>query len=169
MEEKNKTSHKEDQNISELEELKKKLESCERMRDEYLEGWKRTKADFINYKKGESERLESMGKFSNEMMIRDLIHILDSFDLGLTVLKEEDAGRKGMELIRSQYEDALRRYGLETIPAKAGDQFDPAKHEAVMEIESSYPPGAVAECIEKGYTLFGKVIRPTRVKLSKGQ
>ena len=75
-----------------------KLES---EKEEYLNGWKRAKADLINYKKEETARLENFAKFSNEMLTADLIPALDSFELSLSVLKDGDPAKKGMELIRS--------------------------------------------------------------------
>ena len=56
---------------------------CQKERDEYLDGWKRAKADLINYKKDEAKRFETIIKFSQEAIIRDLINILDSFDLAI--------------------------------------------------------------------------------------
>ena len=150
------------------EELKEKLIECEKQRDEYLDGWKRAKADFINYKKDEAERFTALAKFSNESLVLELLSVLDSFDLGLTILKNHEPVQKGMFLIKNQLEDLLKKYGLEKIVVTIGWPFEPVKHEAVAEIESSETAGTVAEEIEKGYTLNGKVIRPARVKLSKG-
>jgi len=53
----------------ELDELAK----CQKEKDEYLDGWKRAKADLINYKKDEAQRFENIVKFANESLIRDLI------------------------------------------------------------------------------------------------
>ncbi len=148
-------------------ELKDKLAFSEKQRDEYLDGWKRAKADFINYKKEEAERFKIFAKFSNEGLIQELLGVLDSFDLGLTILEEDETAKKGMLLIRNQLEDLLRKYGLEKINASTGLVFQPLEHEAVGEVESDKPAGTIAEEIEKGYILNGKVIRPARVKLSK--
>ncbi|MEK9194380.1 MAG: nucleotide exchange factor GrpE [Patescibacteria group bacterium] len=159
----NKDEDKEDKNSG------GELEKCRKEREEYLDGWKRAKADFANYKKEEALRLENFLKFSNELMVRDLVGVLDSFDLGLAVLGYDDPGRKGMCLIQNQLEDQLKKYGLERIPSALGKSFDPSLHEAVAEIDSEKSPGIVVEEIEKGYKLHGKVIRPVRVKISKGQ
>ena len=68
---------KPDKKISE--EPRKNSEKCEKERDEYLNGWKRAKADFINYKKEEAERFREFAKFSNEALVSELIMVLDSF------------------------------------------------------------------------------------------
>jgi molecular chaperone GrpE len=142
------------------------LDVCKKKCEEYLEGWKRAKADFINYKKEEIGRVSELMKFSNESILSDLITVLDSFHLGISLGNDETA-KKGMELIKTQMEDVLKRYGLEKISVARGSPFDPKMHEAVDEIESEYPEGMIAEELEKGYTLSGKVIRPIKVKLSK--
>lgn len=151
------------------EELEAALATCEKTRDEYLDGWKRAKADFLNYKKDEAARAETLAKFANEALLADLLYVLDSFDLGLATVDEKDHARKGMELIRAQLEEILRRHGMERVQVKSGDAFDPSRHEAVGEIEAGVPPGAVAEEVGAGYLLHGKIVRPARVKLSKGQ
>lgn len=152
-----------------VEELEQALAECEKSRDEYLDGWKRAKADFANYQKDEAVRSEALIKFANEMVLSDLLHVLDSFDLGLATVAETDPARKGMELIRGQLEEALRRHGVERVQVRPGDAFDPARHEAVGEAASGVPPGAIAEEVGAGYLLHGKLVRPVRVKLSKGQ
>lgn len=149
--------------------LEAELEKLKKERDEYLDGWKRAKADYINYKKEEAGRFGEMMKFGNAAILEDLVGVLDSFDLGLTVLKESDPARKGLALIENQLEDTLRKYGLERIQLSVGEKFNPSRHEAIAEIESKEPPGTVVEEAEKGYLLNGRVIRPVRVKISKGQ
>ncbi len=152
----------EEKEMTELEVLKKE-------RDEYLEGWKRAKADFTNYKKEETERTRAMGRILQEGIIRDCITILDSFNLGLQTLKEDDPAHKGMILIKNQLEDMLKKYGLKAIPFAQGMPFDPNIHEAVSEIHSEDPPGTIIKEIERGYMLGEKVMRPARVVLSKEQ
>ncbi len=150
-------------------ELEKKNEQCESEKNEYLLGWQRTKADFQNYKKEESARTEMMIKFGNELFIRELLGVMSSFELGLSAVKGNEAAEKGISLIKSQLEDILRKAGLEKINVKQGEHFDPNTHEALLEVASSEVPSeCVLEEMEKGYTLHGKVIRPAKVKISKG-
>lgn len=146
------------------------LKKLEKERDEYLAGWQRAKADLINYKKDEAKRFDGFLKFSNEAMIRDLINVLDSFDLALASLEEDKAqgkAEKGVYLIRAQLEDAMKKYGLERLLVSVGERFDPALQESVAAVESDKPDGTVAEEVERGYTLNGKLIRPARVKVSR--
>ncbi len=135
--------------------------------NEYLDGWRRAKADLANYKKEESKRFMEMAKFASEDLIIELITVFDSFDLGLAVLEKEGKAEKGMYLIRAQLEDILRKRGLVRIIVSIGQVFDPAFQEAIAEIESDKTKGVIIEEVERGYTLNGKLIRPVRVKVSK--
>ncbi|MEK7508177.1 MAG: nucleotide exchange factor GrpE [Patescibacteria group bacterium] len=148
-------------------ELKKKLEQCEKTRDEYLGGWQRAKADFINFKKDEARRMDELMRYGNEDLIRELIVILDNFDLGLRTLEKAGTVEKGIYMIRSQIEDILKKRGLEKVTLKPGDKLDTAVAEAIAEVESERPPGTVVEEIEPGYRLYDKMIRSARVKISK--
>jgi molecular chaperone GrpE len=133
-------------------------------RDEYLAGWQRAKADLANYKKEESERIKFMSRFQLEAVCRELLPVLDSFDLGL----QNSLDKQGLEMIRNQLWDALRRLGLQKITAPPGTPFDPVRHEAVGEISAAEPPGSVAQEASVGYALEEKIIRPVRVFLSQG-
>lgn len=145
------------------------LEKLKRERDEYLAGWQRAKADFINYKKDELSRMERVAKYGEEELTRELVVILDSFDLGINAMERKGEVEKGIYMIRSQMEDVLKRYGLSKIPVKPGDAFDSAIHEAIAEVESDSPPGTIMEEIEPGYKLHEKLIRPARVKVAKNK
>src|SRR5581483_11286000 len=76
-------------------------EELKRQRDEYLAGWQRAKADFINYKKEEVARLQEVAKYGSEDLIRDLVTVLDNFDLGLRAMEKQGPVEKGVYLIRS--------------------------------------------------------------------
>lgn len=156
------------------------IENIKKERDEYLKGWQKERADFINYKKEEKERFKEIIRFSNERIIKSLIAVLNSFDLAIESLlkqnkdkeqkvkKLNDTYLKGIYLIREQLEDILQKEGVEKIEAKKGDIFNPSYHEAIAEIENSeLPPHTILEVLEKGYVLNGKVIRPCRVTVTK--
>ncbi len=172
--------NKEEEFIGEVDETiesKKEIEKLTKEKDEYLDGWKRAKADLINYKKDELRRLEEVARFGSESLILELISILDDFDLALATLEKQVAAEKGIYLIKSRFEDILKRRGLEKIKVNVGDKFDPNHHEAISVVEggpasagatAGKEDGTVAEEIEAGYTLHGKVIRPVRVKVYKG-
>lgn len=143
------------------------LLKCQKERDEYLDGWKRAKAELINYKKDEAKRFEAVVRLANEDLIKEFLLVLDSFELGLASLEKEGSAQKGIYLIRSQFKDILKSYGLDEVTVSAGMMFDPNIEESVAEVETGQPSGTIIEEIEKGYLLNGRVIRPARVKISK--
>jgi molecular chaperone GrpE len=154
---------------SEADELKEKLLKCGQEKEEYLAGWKRAKADFINYKKDELKRMDEIAKYANESLFDDLISALDNFDIGLRALEKAGPVERGVYMIRAQIEDILQKRGLVKISIQRGSKFDPAVAEAVAEVESEDPAGVVVEEIAPGYRLYDKIIRPAKVKVGKGQ
>lgn len=147
--------------------LKEQIEEMTAQRDEYLAGWQRAKADFINYKKEELQRIQETARYGSEDLIKDLISVMDNFDLALRTLEKAGPVEKGIYLIRTQIDDILKKRGLEKIDLKPGDMFDPATAEALAEVASEKPTGNVVEVIEQGYRLHEKVLRPARVIVSK--
>lgn len=144
------------------------LETVKAQCEEYLNGWKRAKADLANNQAAESKRLHEFAKFVGEALMKDLIAVLDSFALASVAIPETNDAKKGLMIIQSQLEEALKKHGLEKITAKEGDLFNPAWHEAIALVEANgKPEGTIAQEIEKGYTLNGKVIKPARVTVIK--
>lgn len=150
-----------------LKKLKDDIAQCRGEKQEYLDGWQRAKAEFINYKKDEGKRMEEMGQFVRIRLVENFLPVLDSFDLALG----EGIGKEveqGIMLIRSQLEDILKKHGLEATVVMPGEAFDPERHESIGEAGSGFPPGVIAEVSQKGYMIRGRLIRPARVKLSSG-
>lgn len=125
--------------------------------EEYLNNWKRERADFLNYKKDEARRIEEFARFANEDVILESMEIVD--DLELAVQEYKDIG---LEQIIKKFKDLFKKYGVEEIEVKKG-KFNPELHEAV-ETEAG---GEKMIQIRTGYTMHGKVIRPARVKIIK--
>ncbi len=166
-----KTEKKENPNGGgDLDEINKKLEECIRQKEEYLDGWKRERAGFLNYKKEEMERLGGLMKYANEELILKFLPILDNFHIAEKEIPNEtrkDKCVEGLLNIRTQIGDFLKSQGIEEIKS-VGEKFDPNFMEAVEEIEAKdKEKGIVLEEVKKGYTLQGKIIRPVRVKVSE--
>ena len=153
-----------------LEELQKKLEECERLKNEYLVGWQRSRADLLNYKKEELERVAELIKYANEGIILKILPILDNFEIALKKLPENlknDENVKGVLQIKNQIQDFLRNQDVEEIKS-VGEKFDPNFHEVVEEIEvKDKEPGIIIEEVQKGYSINGRLLRPAKVKISK--
>lgn len=146
--------------------LREDLKQCEAEKKDYLDGWQRAKADFINYRKGDGARMEDMARFIISGLIQDILPVLDSFALALSHGLPKDF-EKGVLLIRAQFMDIMRKRGLEEIAVATGDPFNPEMHESIGEIESDAAHGTIAEEVQKGYRLSGKTLRPVRVRLAK--
>ncbi len=148
-----------------------KLQEAEAKRDEYLNGWKRAQADFVNYKKDEAKRFDEAAGYASVRMVRELLPVLDSVGFALATFKKDDPAVKGVALIQSQFLEILKRLGVEKIAVAKGDMFDPSKHEAMMEVDA--PPdsenlsGKILEELVAGYEMEGRVIRAAKVKLVK--
>lgn len=149
-----------------IKKLKDDLKRCGAERKEYLEGWQRAKADHINYKNDEGRRFEDMARFVTAGLIQEILPGLDSFDLALSHGLPPDV-EKGVLLIRAQFEDIMRKRGLEQISVAAGEEFNPEKHESIGEVESEILPGKIAEVVQRGYIFRERVLRPARVRISK--
>ncbi|MDD2696779.1 MAG: nucleotide exchange factor GrpE [Candidatus Pacebacteria bacterium] len=153
-----------------IEDLKKKLEECQKQKEEYLQGWQRARADFLNYKKEEMERIEELLKYAGEEDVLRLLPILDNFDVVEKKLPEDlknNENIKGLLLIKVQLQDFLKNQGVEEIKT-IGEKFNPNFHEVVGEVEmKDKAPGTIAEEIQKGYKINGRLLRPAKVKVIK--
>lgn len=159
-----------------LEELKKQLEDCRLKIEEYLEGWQRERADFANYKKDEAKTRDESRFYIKSKIVYEFLMVLDNFDLALKHTPEDLKDNnwvKGVSHIRQQLEMILKGEGAEEIKC-IGEKFDPVMHEALEEVESDKvsdgsgsSPQVVLEELQKGYKLDGRVIRPSKVKISK--
>lgn len=153
-----------------IEELKKQLEECQKQKDEYLEGWKRERAGFLNYKKDEIERIEGLIKYANEELILKFLPILDNICLAEKQMPDDlkdHQWAEGILQIKTQISGFLKSQGVEEIKAE-GVKFDPNFHEVVEGVEmGDRESGIVAEEVQKGYLLNNKVIRAAKVKIIK--
>jgi len=141
-----------------------KLKQLELKCEEYLNGWKRERADFLNYKKDEMERIGQLAKYATEELILKIIPILDNIYLAETHVPAELKTHKwieGFNAIKNQLADFLKKEGIEAIET-VGKKFDPNLMEAV-EGEGE----TVSEETQKGYTMHGQIIRVAKVKISK--
>lgn len=144
----------------------KEQEECKKQAEEYLNNWKRERADFINYKKDEGKRMEEFLKFSTEGIITELADVIDEIEVARKnlpdsrELKEWTAGFDGS---LEKLDKFMKKFGVEKIKVQ-GEKFDPLLHEAV---EVQYKDGENMQEIRPGYTMHGKVIRSARVRIIK--
>lgn len=150
--------------------LEERLEQLEAQAAEYLDGWQRARAEFVNYKKRvERERAESRARIAAELLTRYL-DVLDDLDRTITEMPEDIADTPwshGLQMVYQKMQLLLESEGVETIDA-LGESFDPNFHEAISFEESEdYDEGQVVDVIQKGYMLGERVLRPAMVRIAK--
>jgi len=160
----------EDKEKLNIEDLKKKLEECQKLKEEYLAGWQRARAELLNYKKEEMERIGEIIKYADVGLISKILPILDNFEIAEKKLPEnlkQDENIKGILQIKNQILDFLKNQRVEEIKS-LGEKFDPNFHEVMEEVEAKdKTPGTIIEEIQKGYKINGRLLRPAKVKISK--
>ena len=142
-----------------IKKVKEELKACKSLQQEYLDGWQRAKADFINTKK----RLETEGekKFEYGVMasVEKLLPALDSIDIALS-----QSNDKGLAMIQKQMLDGL---GVEVLNP-IGETFDPNLHEPMgtVEAESKDQEDTIVTVLQKGYKFKDVIIRPAKVQVA---
>jgi molecular chaperone GrpE len=146
-------------------ELAKELEV---VRDRYL----RLHADFENFRRRATrERLE-VEQYGHQNLVKELLTAVDNLDRAIDHATRSGGAElesllQGVELVRRDLLGALTRYGVSRIEAR-GQAFDPAKHEAMAQVpDDSVAPNTVIDELQPGYLLRDRLLRPTRVIVSR--
>lgn len=157
-----------EQEPCEEEKLKQRIDELE---DKLL----RVAAEFDNYKKRIARQFEEMIRSANDKILVELLDVVDNFERALQHSNDDtdntdfEALRKGTELIFNQMTSLLGKYDITPIEA-VGQPFDPNLHEALMQVESDeYPEGVVAMEMSRGYKQGNRVLRHSKVGVSKGK
>jgi molecular chaperone GrpE len=153
-----------------IEQLQKELSNALEQSTANLNGWKRSQADFENYKKRQENENKEILEFAKQVTVVKLLPILDSLQQGLRHLpaienEQLKVWQKGIEGTLLQLDSALAGMGIKKIEA-LGKKFDPNFHEAVREVPGEEDQ-IITEELQTGYELNGKVIRPSQVIISK--
>ncbi|MGX8687062.1 MAG: nucleotide exchange factor GrpE [bacterium] len=131
---------------------------------------RRQMAEFDNFRKRTDKEKESMFSMGERNVIEKMLPILDNFERGLAAIPEEEKGSSfadGMDKICKQFVKQLEDLGVKPIEA-VGKEFDPAFHNAVMQVESEeYEEGVVVQEFQKGYMYKDTVLRHSMVTVAK--
>jgi molecular chaperone GrpE len=151
-------------------ELRRQLAAAEQRATDLQDRWHRAAADLSNLRKRTEQDKSEVEKFASMMLVADLLPVLDNFERALATIPGNLAMLtwiQGVMLIERHMRAILEHQGLAPIEAE-GQPFNPHLHEAIGERETdSVPPGHVAQVYQKGYTMHGRVIRPSLVELAK--
>ncbi len=158
---------------AQLEKLSRELEQKTREAAEANEKYLRTYADFENYRKRIQRDLADFRKYANEQFALELLTVVDH--LGLALKHAGESGetaqgmREGVELVYKQLREVLEKFGVKQFGA-AGEPFDPAQHDAMMQvITDEVPENTVVQVMQDGYLYHEKVLRHAKVGVSKKQ
>jgi molecular chaperone GrpE len=137
-------------------------ETMERLKDTH-DRLLRAAADLDNYKKRAAKEREEVQKFGIEKVLKDILPVVDGLDRALSAAPPDDPLADGVRLVRASLEQALARHGVVAYSAM-GERFDPALHEALMQIPTAeQPAGTVVLEHARGFKLHGRLLRPAMV------
>lgn len=153
-----------------IKKLREEIEKLRKERDEYLVGWQRTKADYINQSKSHLEERAELLKSAARRTISAILPTLDTYDLAkgnTDAWNAVDANwRMGIEYIFQQLYTSLENEGLKKFGA-IGDAFDPNLHQSIeaIPVSDKIKDSTVVAVLQSGYMLHEKVIRPAKVNV----
>ena len=130
---------------------------------------RRQQADFLNDVRRLQRQADDRVKFAVQPVIADLLGVADALHGAVEGLRDSEHERRvaeGLLLVERELMEVLGRHGVARIDAM-NKPFDPAVHEALMEVESEGPERTVVQVTRPGFTLHGRVIRPATVIVSK--
>jgi molecular chaperone GrpE len=150
--------------------LRKELDIAKKQLDEEKDKYLRLNAEFDNLRKRTLKEREEFIKYANEKLIQEFIDVFESLERGIENARKTDNKDKlieGMELVYKQFKLVLEKNGL--VPIKAlGEKFDHSRHEAMMQtLTDDTEEGIILEEFAKGYMLNGKILRYSKVRVSK--
>ena len=140
-----------------IKKMREELKLCQKEKAEYLAGWQRAKADFINARRDEEKNRAEFTKFAAEKVLLEILAVADSLKL---------SGSADSKPIYNQLVDILKKEGVEPIEA-LGKKFNPLEHEALdkKEVLDEKEDNMVVEELQKGYMIHNRVLRPSKVKV----
>ncbi len=124
---------------------------------------KRVQADFSNYCKREEKDKKDFIEYASASVICEILPIVDELEIAVKKINESD--KKGVQMILNKMKKLLSEKGVTEINC-VGEKFDPHKHE-VLQSEEGKEEGIVLEELQKGYEIKGKILRYSKVKISK--
>ncbi|MBE0599129.1 MAG: nucleotide exchange factor GrpE [Desulfuromonadales bacterium] len=130
----------------------------------------RSQAELDNYRKRAQRDREDLQRFANEAILREVLPVLDNLERAVEHASGDQGGEallQGVQLTLSQLQKVLEKFGVRPIQA-VGEPFDPARHEAIGQVESrQLLPNTVAQELQKGYLLNDRLLRPAMVMIAR--
>lgn len=149
-----------DDNDQQLQELKAQCA-------EYLNGWKRATADYLNLQKETAEKQKNILEFAHGSLMLEILPIYNNLKKALETLPADNSWAEGIRQIHKQFADLFKQYGLTEIKT-VGEKFNPEFHEAVMrEKKEGVESDLIISEVSPGYLLKDKVLIPAKVVVAE--
>ncbi|MFQ5840845.1 MAG: nucleotide exchange factor GrpE [Thermodesulfobacteriota bacterium] len=153
----------------EIEMLKAQVEEKAKLAGEHYDRFLRVQAELENYKKRVEREKSSLVKYGNEELIKEILPVIDNLERAINHPSGEnsDGLKEGVKITLNQLLQVLEKFGVTPVPS-VGEPFDPSKHEAMMQVESTdHEPNTVVTELQKGYFLNDRLIRPAMVSVAQ--
>ena len=155
--------------VDEVASLREQLTQEQEKSREHLNKLLYAQADFENYRKRLNQEVESRIDAGKARLIQNLLSIVDELELALKAARSAEnasAVVQGLEIVLKKFRDLLATEGLSKIEA-IGKKFDPTLHEALGRIPcEGKQEGTILEEVREGFTMKGKLVRPSIVKIA---
>ena len=145
------------------------LDQCRQQAEEYLNGWKRAKADYANLRKETDKQQMEFVKYANAALIHELLPLVGHFQEAFRHLPDDLKDSdwvKGIKHIQTNLDAMLVNNGVKEIPT-VGEQFNPEQHEAVGTVKADQPSGTVVEKVKPGFKMYDQILQPAKVKVAE--
>jgi molecular chaperone GrpE len=149
----------------EMERLKAELVAA---KDQVLRG----QAEMQNVRRRAEQDVEKAHKFALDRFAGDIVTVADNLERALTTIDRHDDKQQpvaeGIELTLKSLLDTLQKHGVKQLNPM-GEPFNPQEQEAIAMVPNpAMEPNSVMDVMQKGYTLNGRIVRPARVVVVKG-
>lgn len=145
-------------------------DAVRRERDDYLDQVQRERAAFLNYKKWVERERRNWESEAVARFVQALLPFIDDVDRAIEASSnatDVESLREGFDMIARRFSESLSAAGAEEIAAE-GEAFDPAVHEAIMQIEDAdRPAGTVINATQRGFRIGDRLVRAAKVVVSK--
>lgn len=148
--------------------MEEMLRQAELNAQEHHDAWLRAKAETENVRRRAVEDVDKARKFALDKFAGDLLAVKDSLEAALAVNDSAtlESVKSGVELTLKQLASVFEKNAIAELNP-LGEKFDPNRHQAISMVDAEGEPNTVAQVLQKGYLLNGRVIRPALVMVVK--
>jgi molecular chaperone GrpE len=150
--------------VPDMEPVKDEMKEAKELADHYLAAAQRIQADFDNYRKRSAKEMEELRKHAVNDLIAETLGTVDDLDRALAITDEDTEFIRGIKSVRQNLMKMLASRGVEEIPTDR--KFNSGYHEALSAVEGE-EDGDIVEVYQKGYTCGDRVLRYSKVKVTK--